>query len=126
MFSAISREMLGQYGRILLDFFLNNRLIISLIIILYGVILLVAHQNLKAMAQKALDLKGSSLFDHADPALVLAEEGDGFWEELKKAFTFPILSMPSSFLIYRTTRANQQKLLASYILYRQKIYARRR
>lgn len=47
MFDAISRSLLGQYGTLVLDFYLENQIIINLIVVAYGVSMIVIRRRRK-------------------------------------------------------------------------------
>jgi hypothetical protein len=126
MIDAIVREALGAHGRVILDFWLEHTLIISSIVLLYGVIVVCANNNFQNLIKKARELAGVEELAGQDPAVTLAEKDTNFWEILLKSSRFPFIASSFSLLLHRVTRVNAQKLLSSYFLTLQKIEAGRK
>ncbi|MDR2181866.1 MAG: hypothetical protein LBN92_04210 [Treponema sp.] len=119
-FQALTRDLLGKYGRIALDFCLENSLVIGLIVIGYGYLLIRAQNNLEKLAGKLAESGGAALFTAKDPASLLAEKDDAFWDEIRTASRFPLIAHPTTLFPHRLTGGHLKKLLARYILYQQK------
>lgn len=120
MIDSINREFLGKYGRIVLDFCLENTLIICGIVVVYGMLLAAAHNNLERIAKKAKALGEDGLFNAGKPEEILAAKNEEFWNELQYASGFPFISHSTKLLLYRVNKKNIQKLLSRFIVYQQK------
>jgi hypothetical protein len=120
LIDSINREFLGKYGRIALDFCLENSLIICGIVIVYGMLLAAAHNNLERIAKKAKDLGKDELFNAGKPEEALTAKSEEFWNELRNASGFPFISHSTKLLLYRTNKKNMQMLLSRFIAYQQK------
>jgi hypothetical protein len=120
LIESINREFLGKYGRIALDFCLENSLIICGIVIVYGMLLAAAHNNLERIAKKAKDLGEDELFNADRPEEILTAKNEEFWNELRSVSGFPFISHSTKFLLYRVNKKNMQKLLSRFIAYQQK------
>jgi hypothetical protein len=120
LIESISREFLGKYGGMLLDFCLENSLIICVIVILYGMLLAAAHNNLERIAKKAKDLGKDELFNAGKPEEILAAKSEEFWDELRNVSGFPFISHSTKLFLYRATKKNMQMLLSRFIAYQQK------
>jgi hypothetical protein len=116
---AIIRDFLGKYGRIALDFCLENSLIICGIVIVYGMILAAAQNNLERIVKKAGDLE-DGLFKTGKPDELLNTKSEEFWDELRRASGFPFISHATKLLLYRVNKPNIQKMLSRFIVYQQK------
>ncbi len=57
MFDAISRSLLGRYGSVVLEFYLENQLIINLIVIAYGITMIVIRRRRKKKAEEEAQQK---------------------------------------------------------------------
>jgi hypothetical protein len=117
---GISRDFLGKYGRIALDFCLENSLIICGIVLVYGIILAAAQNNLERIAKKAKSLGEEDLFNTSKPEELLGAKGEEFWDELRHASNFPFISHSTKLLLYRINKQNIQKLLSRLIIYQRK------
>jgi len=114
LFEAINRELLGKYGRALLDFFLSNSYIICPIVVFYGFFLVMAQRNMEQIRKKVKTLENNAVSYEKNPDTALEEKKPEFWEELRKASRFPFISLPSSFALYPITQANLNKLLIKF------------
>jgi hypothetical protein len=121
LIDSINREFLGKYGRIVLGFCLENSLVICGIVIVYGMLLAAAHNNLERIAKKAKALGEDGLFNAGKPEEILAAKNEEFWNELQYASGFPFISHSTKLLLYRVNKKNIQKLLSRFIVYQQKI-----
>ena len=120
LINAMLREFLGKYGIKLLDVLLSNSLIVCTIVIFYGVLLVFAQGNMEKIGKKAKNLETGDILPGKDPASILAAKKPEFWEQLQEGIRFPFISLPSSFLLYRITQANMNKLLIRYFLSQQR------
>ena len=111
MFDSISREFLGKYGRMLLDFVLSNGLVICSIVVIYGAFLIYAQRNMENIGKKAKTMEIDDVLCNSDPVAALAAKEHDFWEALRKASRFPFISLPTSFLLYPVNQTNINKLL---------------
>jgi len=111
---GITQDLLGIYGRILLDFLLSNSLIICSIVVIYGAVLIFAQRNFDRICQKAKGLDKDNALSGENPAIVLANKGCEFWEQLQKDSQFPFIALPSSFFLYRINQTTMTKLLVRY------------
>ena len=126
LIDRLTKEFLGKYGRIALDFLLSNTFVICTIVIAYGTLLIFAQRNLEKLAEKTKKSENSNELFKKDPASALAEKDPEFWEQLREASKFPFISLPSSLLFYRLTQANMNKLLSRYLVLQQKTKYRAR
>lgn len=120
LIDAMIREFLGKYGKKVLDALLSNSFIVCSIVVLYGAILIFAQRNLEKIGKKAKTLVNDGAFSSGDPARVLEDTSPDFWEQLSKTSQFPLISAPSSFLLYRITQENMKNLLPKYYLIEQR------
>jgi hypothetical protein len=120
LLEAISRDFLGKYGRIVLNFCLENSLIVCGIVIVYGIVLAAAQNNLERIAKKAKDLGKDELFKTGKPEELLGSKSEEFWDELRHASGFPFISHSTKLLLYRVNKQNIQKMLSRFIVYQQK------
>jgi hypothetical protein len=120
LLEAISKDFLGKYGRSVLDFCLENSLIMCGIVIIYGIILVAAQNNLERIAEKAKDLGNDELFNTNKPEEILDTKNGEFWTELQYTSGFPFISHPTKLLLYRVNKKNLQKMLSRFITYQQK------
>jgi hypothetical protein len=115
------REALGPYGRVLLDFWLDHAIIISSIVLVYGVIVVRAQHNLQLLAQKTYELLGKEDFlAQAELEKILKVQELTFWDTLRSSSRFPFITLPFSLIIYRISQANMNKLLCRYFVYQQR------
>jgi hypothetical protein len=115
------REALGPYGRLLLDFWLDHALIISSVVLAYGIVVMGAQKNLQNLVQKTVELLGKDVFTaNSDPKAILETQVPAFWDDLRSSSRFPFITLPFSLYIYRTSQANMNKLLCRYFNYQQK------
>ena len=108
----------------MLDVLLSNSFAVCTLVVIYGVILILAQRNLEKLAEKAKTLENGNILYSNDPAAALAEKGLPFWEELRKTSRFPFIALASSFLVYRVTQENMNKLLVRFISQKQKMQRR--
>jgi ABC-type maltose transport system permease subunit len=115
------REALGVYGRMLLDFWLEHNLIISSIVLLYGIVVLIAQNNFQNLVSETYKLLGKEkTTDRLELKKILAAQTSEFWNILQNSSKFPFITLPFSLFIYRVTKANMNKLFGRYLSYQQK------
>lgn len=99
MLDSILRSLLGDYGEVLLDFYLEHNLIINGIILLYAIIVSFSYKSYR----HALSLMIAYLHEnHAQrlkkktvkELVYLLEKLDLPWDEALKAFWFPLIAYP--------------------------------
>jgi hypothetical protein len=116
----IIRDFLGKYGSLALDFLRENSLFIGILVILYGLVLILAQNNLEKIAKKANELENGNLFAKKEPLTFLTAKPPEFWDDLQHVSGFPFISHTTKLLLYRVTQENLCKLLVRYITFRQK------
>ena len=121
IFDSISRELLGKWGRNLLDFVLANSYIICPIVVFYGAILIFAQRNMEKIAKKAETLENGSNLYQNDPTSAFTAKESEYWEQLREVSGFPFISLPSSFRLYRSTPKNISSLIVPFIAIKQKM-----
>ena len=121
IFDSISRELLGKWGRNLLDFVLANSYIICPIVVFYGAILIFAQRNMEKIAKKAETLENGSNLYQNDPTSAFTAKESEYWEQLREVSGFPFISLPSSFRLYRSTSKNISSLIVPFIAIKQKM-----
>jgi len=120
MVDYIVREALGVHGRAVLDFWLENNLIISSIVLAYGILVICANKNLQKLAQKACELLGKEEWAEKELTTVLKDKEPDFWDTLWAFSKFPFISLPFSLGLYRTNQTNLIKLLERFFSYKMK------
>ncbi|MDR1388793.1 MAG: hypothetical protein LBJ31_02325 [Treponema sp.] len=120
IFDTLIRDFLGKYGRIALDFCLENSLVIGLVVIGYGYLLIRAQNNLEKVVKKARELAGPVLFEAEKPAALIALKGDDFWDTIRAESAFPFVAHPTTLLLRRPSAPVLKRLLERSILYEQK------
>ena len=119
LIDGLLQGFLGKYGRVLLDILLSNSFVVCTIVVIYGAILIFAQKNLEKIGKKAKTLESGNDLFCKDPAVVLAEKENEFWEQLRGASQFPFIALSSSLFFYLVTRSTMNKLLIRYFLSQQ-------
>ncbi|MDR2553623.1 MAG: hypothetical protein LBD31_10740 [Treponema sp.] len=114
------REALGPYGRAMLDFWLEHTIVISSIVLLYGILVICAQRNLQNMVHKCIDLLGKETLMRAEPEKIWDSQNQEFWNTVQQSSHFPFIALPFSLVVHRITSANMNKLLGRYFSYQQK------
>ncbi|MDR1904400.1 MAG: hypothetical protein LBQ88_19215 [Treponema sp.] len=120
LFEGILRDFLGKYGRLFLDFCLENSFVVGVIVVSYGMILIIAQGNLDKIAKKARELGPEELFESKNPALILEKRERAFWDELRAVSSFPFIAHSTGLFLHSLSVKNMQKLLGRFIIYKQK------
>jgi hypothetical protein len=123
--NSLLRDLLGKYGRMVLDFLLSNSFVLCAGIVLYGTVLIFARRNLEKMGKKAKAAEDGDALSHGDPAAVFAAKEAEYWEQLRQDSQFPFISLQSSLSLYRVTQENMNKLLVGHFLAQQHLERRR-
>ncbi len=112
MIYAFIRGYIGGFGRMLLDFYEANSLIVNAIVLAYGLCVYLAHISyLKAyrllLETLGVKLEGSTKSNYSKNKLDY-EKVD--WNSLRRAYFFPLVSEPRSFLLKIKTNPVLRKL----------------
>ena len=117
MIDYIIRGVLGEYGRIILDFWLDNNLLVSSILLAYGIFIIISNKNLQKMAKKGYELLGKEDWSDNELTEILNEKDIDFWNTIQESSRFPFISLPLSVVSYRVTQTNLKTFLTRYFLH---------
>lgn len=106
MFEQISSQIAGPVGRAVIDFYLANHLILNSLVVLYGLILVVAHRNMKSIEQSILDSCGHGSLNEETISFLRNQEEPTYWTNLFAAVKLPIISASKSMIFHRVNRDN--------------------
>lgn len=115
MIYAFIRSFIGGLGRALMDFYIDNSLVINSLILCYGLLVFTAHRNYYMVLEKIiLDLReGNQKFANSQIKKLSAKEYDGLrWERIKRRVWFPLLSEPKKFTFQIVTEKNLKKVFS--------------
>ena len=104
-------DFLGEYATRLIDFYRENQAWLNIIVLAYGVLLALAHRNIKRLEAYLRELAGSSDMTHIWK-LMESEELEGLdLEKFKRELRIPILASPYHFSFYTVTLKSILRIL---------------
>jgi len=121
MFDSILRTILGGYGEVLLDFYLEHNLIINGIIFLYAIIVSFSYKSYRhALSQLVAFLQENHmqrLKNKTVKELVyLLEKLDLPWDDAINAYWFPLIAKPRKFFPRRKKLEAVKELISLTVL----------
>lgn len=116
MIDAFIRSILGNWGNVLLDFYIANSLWINGIILLYALLVVLAHRNYKRITSSVLlflnEKYGSQLQKKGKGSLVqMVKKARIPWNEILKKSWIPFITPPGSIRLYLSNEKTIDKLL---------------
>ena len=106
MIFAFVRSLIGNFGRSLMDFYIQNSLIINSIVLLYGLIIFIGRRNYFVILEKLIiELKGKNpKFEKSGVKKINQKEYQSIaWDAVKKGVKFPLFTAPKKWGLKRTT-----------------------
>jgi len=121
MFDSILRTILGGYGEVLLDFYLEHNLIINGIIFLYAIIVSFSYKSYRhALSQLVTFLQENHmqrLKNKTVKELVyLLEKLDLPWDDAINAYWFPLIAQPRKLFPRRKKLEAVKELISLTVL----------
>ena len=101
MIFSFVRSLIGNFGRALMDFYINNGLLINGIILFYALLVFIAHRNyLIALEKIIIELRASNdnLQDKKIEKIIDSQYNNIRWGEVKKVIWFPFISEPKKWI----------------------------
>lgn len=121
MLDSILRSLLGDYGEVLLDFYLEYNLIINGIILLYAIIISFSYKSyrhaLSMMIAYLHENHAKRLEKKTVKELVyLLEKLDLPWDDAINAYWFPLIAQPRKFFPRRKKLEAVKELISLTVL----------
>ena len=100
MIFAFIRSSIGSFGRAIMDFYIENSLIINAIILMYAFLVFIGHRNYYIavdviMKEAGIDLKSKKKMRFSQSALEKIE-----WGNIKKSIRLPFVSIPKKWGLF--------------------------
>lgn len=100
MINAFIRSSIGSFGRAIMDFYIENSLIINAIILLYAFLVFIGHRNYYLalnviMKEVGIDLESKKKQKISQSTLEKIE-----WENIKKSIRLPFISIPKKWALF--------------------------
>jgi len=100
MVYALVRSFIGSLGRTIMDFYIENSLIINVIILLYAFLVFIGHRNYYfavgvIMKEAGVDLESKKKKRFSQSALDKIE-----WENIRKSVRLPFISIPKKWVLF--------------------------
>ncbi len=116
MIDAFIRSILGDWGNVLLDFYIANSLWINGIILLYALLVVLAHRNYKQITSSVVlflnEKYGSQLQKKGKGSLVqMVKKARIPWKVILKKSWIPFITPPGSIRLYLSNEKTIDKLL---------------
>ena len=116
MIDAFIRSILGNWGNVLLDFYIANSLWINGIILLYALLVVLAHRNYKQITSSVVlflnEKYGSQLQKKGKGSLVqMVKKARIPWNVILKKSWIPFITPPGSIRLYLSNEKTIDKLL---------------
>lgn len=116
MIDAFIRSILGDWGNVLLDFYIANSLWINGIILLYALLVVLAHRNYKQITSSVVlflnEKYGSQLQKKGKGSLVqMVKKACIPWNVILKKSWIPFITPPGSIRLYLSNEKTIDKLL---------------
>jgi hypothetical protein len=108
--AEILYQMFGSASNTLVELYLANQVLLNTLVVIYGSILAIVHQNLHKIEAKLLRDSGSKDWNLILGSLVQLEES-AFEEWAGSTVRFRYISSPYFFGIYRLTKKNLVRVL---------------
>ncbi|RKX88001.1 MAG: hypothetical protein DRP70_07360 [Spirochaetes bacterium] len=96
-------DILGKYATVIIDFYRENQTWLNIIVLIYGILLALAHHNVKRLELHLQELTGVSDMNHIWHLIQNDKLKDLDLEKFKKELRIPILSSPYHFYFYSVT-----------------------
>ena len=112
MIYAFVRSLIGNFGRALMDFYIENSLWINGLILGYALLIVFAHRNYYAALEKIFLHLHSSNEKFQREGLVKLTQSDHQkikWSEIHSLVKFPLISPPKSWGLKLSSAAYLQK-----------------
>lgn len=115
MIDDFIRSILGTWGNIALDFYIQNDIWINALVLLYGTSVFLARMSYRRSALFLLNWsqkkhgKNGSLKSRSN-LVQMIEKGEIPWDSTKKTFWFPLITPPNRFVLYIKNQQTLQKL----------------
>ncbi len=104
-------DFLGEYATRLIDFYRENQAWLNIIVLVYGILLALAHRNVKRLEALLRELAGTSDMYHIWN-LMESDELEGLdLEKFKRELRIPILASPYHFSFYTITLKSILRIL---------------
>jgi len=115
MIYAFIRSLIGEVGRAILGFYVENSLGINTLVLCYGLLEFIAHRNYYMVLEKIiLDLReNNQKFANSQIKKVSTKEYERLrWEMIRHKIWFPLLSEPQKATIQACTIKNLNKIFS--------------
>lgn len=94
MIFAFIRSLLGEFGRAILDFYIENSLLINSIIVVYGICVVFAHRSYTLTLEKIKNILGVENEIGSEKINKLIDKSKMDWEEVHSVSRFPFIAIP--------------------------------
>jgi hypothetical protein len=101
---------IGRYAYGLIDWYMEHQLLLNLIVVFYGVIVAVAHVNLKRIEEVLRERAGTRNAPEAAAAFARGEL-ELSMEEVREAAILPFIASPFFFGIHRLSEENIEMVI---------------
>jgi hypothetical protein len=105
--------LLGRYARIFIEWYVRNTLLLSSIVVCYGLALVVAKRNLAIVEKRLKELLGASgakeIAEHLGQKTLTAAE----LTSLRKGLILPIVTSPSHVFFRTVKNESLEKIFAA-------------
>lgn len=110
MIFAFIRSLLGEFGRAILDFYIENSLLINSIIVVYGICVVFAHRSYTLTLEKIKSILGVENKEIGSEKIKkMIDKSKMDWEEVHSVSRFPFIAVPGKiWLQIRNTNTLQQ------------------
>ena len=109
MIFAFIRSYIGGFGRNLMDFYINNSFVINTIVLVYGLLVYLAHISYLKAYRYSLEKLGVNLapMEKNKPAKIPArlDFTKLDWSEISRTYWFPLIARPRSLWLSIKTKA---------------------
>lgn len=112
MIYAFIRSLIGNFGRALMDFYMQNSLWINALILGYALVVVFAHRNYYIALEKIFIHLRSSNEKFQRNALIRLTTDDLNkidWQQIRCSVKFPLISEPKSWGVHWTNESFFQK-----------------
>jgi len=99
MIYAFIRSFLGDFGRAVMDFYIQNSLWINTLLLGYALLVVIAHRNYFIALEKIFTHMRTSNEKFTQEGIIKLTGNDHKkinWEEIRKSIKFPLISEPRS------------------------------
>ena len=104
---------LGRYARIFIDWYVRNTLVLSSLVVIYGLLVVIAKNNLTKVEEKLLNILNT-----VNPAEISEKLGQtplnsNDIQELKKGLCLPLITSPGRLFFSRITNRSLVRVFSS-------------